>query len=58
MEAKLAEKETILADDDHWFDHGANSVDKQHVIDNLIAASNYERGLQGFTMLGRWLSSN
>lgn len=33
-----------MADDEHWFDYGANIVDNQHVIDHLTAASDYERG--------------
>ena len=33
LEAKLAQKETILADDKHWLDHKANIVDEQCVID-------------------------
>ena len=44
LEAKLARKETISADDEHWLDHEANIVDEQRVIDNLEAASDYERG--------------
>ena len=44
LEAKLARKETILADDEHWLDHEANVVDEQRVIDNLEMASDYERG--------------
>ena len=44
LEAKLAQKETISADDEHWLDHEANIVDEQHVINNLEAASDYERG--------------
>jgi predicted RNase H-like nuclease (RuvC/YqgF family) len=44
LEAKLARKETISADDEHWLDHEANVVDEQRVIDNLEASSDYERG--------------
>ena len=32
LEAKLAQKETISADDEHWLDHEANIVDEQCVI--------------------------
>jgi hypothetical protein len=46
LEAKLARKETISADDEHWLDHEANVVDEQRVIDNLEASSDYERGLR------------
>jgi len=38
-------KRTISSADEHWLDHEANIVDEQRVIENLEAASDYERGL-------------
>ena len=45
LDARLAQKETISSADEHWLDHEANIVDEQCVLDNLEAASDYERGL-------------
>jgi len=53
LEAKLAQKETISADDEHWLDHEANIVDEQCVIDNLEAASDYERGFSRLDEAGK-----
>ena len=53
LEAKLSQKETILADDEHWLDHEANTVDEQRVIDNLEAASDYERGFSRLDDAGK-----
>ena len=39
----LAKNEKISDDDEHWLDHEANTVDEQHVLDILEAASDYEK---------------
>ena len=51
LNAKLSQKETISLMDEQWLDHEANTVDEQQVLDNLEAASDYERGLA-------WLDEN
>jgi hypothetical protein len=45
LNAKLSRRETISSVDEQWLDHEANTVDEQCVLDNLEAASDYERGL-------------
>jgi hypothetical protein len=44
--AKLLRRETISPADEEWLDHEANTVDEQHVLDELEAASDYERGFE------------
>jgi hypothetical protein len=44
LEMKLSQRETISSADEHWLDHEANTVDEECRIDNLEAASDYERG--------------
>ena len=39
LEAKLAQKETNLADDEHWLDHKANIVDEQRVMLTVATTS-------------------
>lgn len=51
--AKLSQKETISLADEHWLDHEANTMDKQHIIDNLEAASDYESRLARLDDTGR-----
>ena len=46
LNAKLACKESITSSDKYWLDHEENSVDEQHVIDTLDAASDYEHGVK------------
>ncbi|KAF8223876.1 hypothetical protein L208DRAFT_1191219, partial [Tricholoma matsutake] len=53
LDAKLSQKETISSADEHWLDHEANTVDEQCIIDNLKAASDYERGLARLDDAGR-----
>ena len=51
LSAKLARAETISSSDEHWLDNEGNTVDKQHVLDTLESASDYERGIE-------WLDEN
>jgi hypothetical protein len=44
LDARLTQKETISSADECWLDHEANIVDEQCVLNNLEAASDYERG--------------
>jgi hypothetical protein len=53
LDARLAQGETISSADEHWLDHEANIVDEQRVIDDLEAASDYERGLARLDDTGR-----
>ena len=53
LNAKLARKESISSSDEYCLDHEANTVDKQHVIDTLEAASDYERGVKRFDGPGK-----
>jgi hypothetical protein len=46
LNAKLLRRETISLADEEWLDHEANTVDEQHVLDELEAASDYERGFE------------
>lgn len=46
LNVKLHRKETISSADEEWLDHEANTVDEQRVLDELEAASDYERGLE------------
>ena len=57
LDARLSRKETISSADEHWLDHEANIIDEQRVIDNLEAASDYERGLARLNMstIGRYV---
>jgi hypothetical protein len=41
----LAEKKSILSQEEKWLDNDANLVDEQQVLEALEKASNYERGL-------------
>jgi hypothetical protein len=41
----LANKERIPDDDGEWLDNEANLVDEQRVLEDLEAASDYERGV-------------
>lgn len=45
LNAKLARMETISAIDDHWLDNEANTVDEEHILEALEAASDYERAV-------------
>ena len=53
LDAKLSWKETISLANEHWLDHEANTVDEQHIIDDLKAASDYERGLARLDDVGK-----
>jgi hypothetical protein len=46
LQAKLLRRENILPADEEWLDHEANMVDEQHILDELKAASDYERELE------------
>ena len=46
LNAKLSRRETISSVDERWLDHEANTIDEQHVLEKLEAASDYERGLE------------
>lgn len=46
LNAKLLQRETISPADEEWLDHEANTVDEQRVLDELEAASDYERGFE------------
>jgi hypothetical protein len=46
LQAKLLRRENILPADEEWLDHEANMVDEQCILDELEAASDYERGLE------------
>ena len=39
--------------DEEWLDHEANMVDKQHILDELEAASDYEQGLEQLGEAGK-----
>ena len=45
MEIKLSQKESISSADERWLDNEGNIVDEQRVLDDLEAASDYERGV-------------
>ena len=45
LNAKLSRKEAISSADEQWLDNEANISDEQRVLDELEAASDYERGL-------------
>ncbi|KAJ7934506.1 hypothetical protein B0H13DRAFT_2305606 [Mycena leptocephala] len=45
LEDRLANKERILDDDGEWLDNEANLVDEQRVLEDLEAASDYERSV-------------
>ena len=45
LNSKLSREEPISSADEQWLDHEANTVDEQRVLDELEAASDYERGL-------------
>jgi len=53
LNAKLARKESISSSDEYWLDHEGNTVDEQCVIDNLEAASDYERGVERLDRSGK-----
>jgi CII-binding regulator of phage lambda lysogenization HflD len=46
LQARLAKRLQISAEDEEWLDHEANFVDEQHVLETLEKASDYERGLE------------
>ena len=45
LNATLSRRETISSADEQWLDHEANTIDEQRILDDLEAASDYERGL-------------
>lgn len=45
LNSALSRRETISLADEQWLDHEANTIDEQRVIEDLEAASDYERGL-------------
>ena len=47
LQAQLAKKEPISAQDKQWLDHDANLVDEQQVLEVLESALDYEQGLEG-----------
>jgi len=53
INAKLSRKETISSADEQWLDHEANTVDEQRILDDLEAASDYERGLAQLDETGK-----
>ena len=44
--ALLSKKEKLSDADEKWLDSNGNLVDEQHVIEELDAASDFERGVQ------------
>ena len=46
LEAQLAERKAISPEDEQWLDNEANLVDEQQVLEDLEAASDYERGFE------------
>ena len=53
LNVKLSWKETISSTDEQWLDYKVNTVDEQHVLDDLEAASDYERGLARLDATGK-----
>jgi len=53
LNAKLLRRETISSDDEEWLDHEANTINEQRILDELEAASDYERGLEKLDGDGR-----
>lgn len=53
LNGKLSRKETISSADEQWLDHEANTIDEQRIIDELEAASDYERELEQLDEGGR-----
>lgn len=45
LEDRLANAQRIPDDDSKWLDNEANLVDEQRVLEDLEAASDYERGV-------------
>ena len=53
LNSKLRQKETISPADEEWLDNEANTIDEQRILDQLEAASDYERGLERLGENGR-----
>ena len=53
LNAKLSRKEPISSADEQWLDYEANTVDEQRILDDLEAASDYERGLAQLDEAGK-----
>jgi hypothetical protein len=53
LKSKLSRRETISEADEQWLDHEANTVDEQRILDDLEAASDYERGLSQLDEAGK-----
>jgi len=43
---KLSCQESISSADEWWLDFEANTVDEEHILNDLEKASDYERGLE------------
>ena len=43
---KLSRRESISSADERWLDFEANTVDEEHILNDLERASDYERGLE------------
>jgi len=46
LNTKLSQRETISSTDEQWLDHKVNTVDEDHILHELEAASDYERGFE------------
>ncbi|KAF8229913.1 hypothetical protein L208DRAFT_1284459 [Tricholoma matsutake] len=46
LNVKLSQRETISSADKQWLDHKANTTDEDHILHELEAASDYERGFE------------
>ena len=53
LNAKLSRKEPISSADEQWLDYEANTVEEQRILDDLEAASDYERGLAQLDEAGK-----
>ncbi|KAF8488159.1 hypothetical protein F5888DRAFT_1639369 [Russula emetica] len=53
INAKLSRRETISSADEQWLDYEANTVDKQRILDDLEAASDYKRGFAQLDETGK-----
>ena len=53
LNKKLSQKESISEADKHWLDHEANTVDEEHVLQDLETASDYKRGFECLTKMER-----
>ena len=43
---KLSHQDSLSSADEQWLDFEANTVDEEHILNDLKRASDYERGLE------------